>query len=101
MIRLRALADRRFLELSEIADVRLLADDRRRTQVRERPDLRAVGDLRFRNHAEIVDDDAVAERRVDDADAGVDGAARADARAPFEIDVRMNDGVAADEDVGP
>ncbi len=38
----------------------------------------------------------VVDRRVDDAHAGVDFAAGADARAPFEIDVGMEDRVGAD-----
>ncbi len=100
MIRLRPLPQLRLFQLDEVADVRAFADVGVGPNLRERADLRRAGNARLADDAEIVDDHAIAQRRVDDPDAGVNLAATADDRLPFEVDARVQDRVGADDHVG-
>ena len=92
--------ERRLLELDEVADVGVLADVGAGPQMRERTDRRPVATaIASTDHRVVADDRPIADRRVDDAAAGVNLARRADPGAALEEDARVNHRVAADLDV--
>ena len=91
---------RRLLQLDEIADVRILADLRPGPDVRERTEERAGLDCGIGDHSVVSHTHPIADRRVDDARAGVDLAGRADLRRALEEDAWMDHRVGADDDVG-
>ena len=62
VVGLAACAQRRVLELDEVADVRVLADVGARSQMRERTDdARPAATVRIGDHRVIADDDAIAD----------------------------------------
>jgi hypothetical protein len=88
------------LQLDEIADLGALADGHIGPQVCERADPRIVCQRGVVDEAVVENDDPVPKSRVDDSDAAVNLAARADRRLPFERDAGMKNRVGPDLDVG-
>ena len=80
VVGLGAFAKLRLLGFNKVAHVRVFADFAAGPQVRERADLRAVGDGGILKHAALADENAVAESAVFDHGEGPDAAAGADAR---------------------
>ena len=68
--------------------------------MRERTEERARLDCGIRDHSVVSHTHAIADRRVDDARAGVDFAGRADLRRALEKDARIDHRVGPDDDVG-
>src|SRR6185312_14993055 len=96
MHRLGTRTERGLFQLHEVADTRAVADDGAAAKMRKGTDLRVRRERRLRDDAVIVHGDAIADRRVDDSDAAVDLASRADRRGAFDRDTRMYDRIGTD-----
>src|ERR1035437_2290366 len=99
--RLRSGPEHGLLQLDEIADARLLADVRFVSEMRERPDARAVRDRGVGDDAVVEHRHAIADPRVDDADAAVNLAVRPDGRPSLERHPGVDDLVRAHLDGRP
>ena len=100
VLRLRALAQVRLLELDEVAHLRPLADAALRAQVGEGADARPGLDHRLAQQAVVEDLGARADLDVDEAHEGAHDGARAHDRATLEDRERPQHGPRLDDDVG-
>ena len=91
-------AEPRLLELDEIPDASVGFDLRPGPDVRERSDRRPRADGRVRDDRVIENRHAVADRRVRQADVGVQPAAGANRRPPLKCRSRTDDRIRADRD---
>ena len=90
VVRLRAGAEHRLLELDEVADARVLPQIGAGPQVRERADDGPRGKRGLGHHTEVEHRHAIGKRRVDDAHASMDRAPRADGRLALEEHAGMD-----------